>query len=445
MFSRFATRANVAKAVPAVVRRAQSTAAGASRSAVPAVAAGATAFAGAFLYYQEAKCEGTVMSYLDSISSRLANVEAALGINFAADLEKIAAIKVSNPTNLAVKHFDVAYFNTLSVDQKKRLLQIVKSGTCNADSGMGCYAMNPADYDEFEPFFSAVLCDYHKVPASQKHVTDWSLAGVKGLPASGILDVRELGLPPLSMRVRVGRNLADFPLPGAMTKADRVSMESKLSGAFDKLKAKYGGRYYSLTPGSPDFINDDEYKALVKARFMFKDMAADTYLADAGIASDWPYGRGCYVSGDEGFIIWVGEEDHMRIMCMNKNGAIINDTFSRLKESLDTVESIPGLTFAHSAKYGYVTSCPTNLGTGMRASVLMKIPNLCKDGTEAKAKVVCKPFGLGVRGMGGEHTAIGADGTCDISPTARFCISEAEIVTALYNGVKNLKEAEDKA
>jgi len=310
---------------------------------------------------------------------------------------------------------------------------------------MGCYAMNPADYDEFEPFFSAVLCDYHKVPASQKHVTDWSLDGVKGLPASGILDVRELGLPPLSMRVRVGRNLADFPLPGAMTKEDRVSMESKLSAAFDKLKAKYGGRYYSLTPGSPDFINDDEYKALVKARFMFKDMAADTYLADAGIASDWPYGRGCYVSGDEGFIIWVGEEDHMRIMCMNKNGAIINDTFNRLKESLDTVESIPGLTFAHSAKYGYVTSCPTNLGTGMRASVLMKIPNLCKDGTEAKAKVVCKPLGLGVRGMGGEHTAIGADGTCDISPTARFCISEAEIVTALYTGVKNLKSAEDKA
>ena len=231
------------------------------------------------------------------------------------------------------------YFNTLSVEKKKRLLAIVRSGTCNADSGMGCYAMDPKDYDEFNPFFSAVLSDYHKVPPTQCHVTEWSLDGVKGLPAGGVLDVTKLGLPPLSMRVRVGRNLADFPLPGAMTKADRVNMETKLSGAFAKLKAKYGGRYYSLTPGSPDFINDDEYKALVKARFMFKDMAADTYLADAGIASDWPYGRGCYVSGDKGFIIWVGEEDHMRIMCMNKNGAIINETFERLKESLDVRKS----------------------------------------------------------------------------------------------------------
>ena len=130
---------------------------------------------------------------------------------------------------------------------------------------------------------------------------------------------------------------------------------------------------------------------------------------------------------------------------MEPKGKLINGVFERLKTALDTVESIEGLKFAHSEKYGYVTSCPTNLGTGMRASVLMKIPNLCKDGTEAKAKVVCKPFGLGVRGMGGEHTAIGADGTCDISPTARFCISEAEIVTALYNGIKNLKAAEDAA
>lgn len=57
---------------------------------------------------------------------------------------------------------------------------------------------------------------------------------------------------------------------------------------------------------------------------MFKDMAADPYLASAGIASDWPHGRGCYVSEDRGFIIWVGEEDHLRIMCMKK-GTLLNE------------------------------------------------------------------------------------------------------------------------
>lgn len=128
-----------------------------------------------------------------------------------------------------------------------------------------------------------------------------------------------------------------------------------------------------------------------------------------------------------------------------KKGAVLNDVFDRLKAALDIINGMEGLTFAKSDDYGMVTSCPTNLGTGMRASVLMKIPKLCKGGSDANAKKVCKPLGLGVRGMGGEHTAIGADGTCDISPTARFCISEAEIVTALYTGIKNLKAAEDSA
>ncbi len=103
-----------------------------------------------------------------------------------------------------------------------------------------------------------------------------------------------------------------------------------------------------------------------------------------------------------------------------------------LKGALDTVESIDGLKFAHSEQYGYVTSCPTNLGTGMRASVHLKCPNLTADGTDTICKATCKPLGLSVRGLGGEHTPIGADGTVDISPSARFCITEGEIVTSLY-------------
>eukprot|EP00729_Bicosta_minor_P006537 gene6537-12520_t len=400
------------------------------------MAAAAGAAAAATLGFT-AQAEST-MDVLKGISGQLSSIEEA--VVFAPALAKIGSIKKSHPGNLAVKDFDFDYFASLSSADKKALLAIVNSGVLK-----GCYAMNPTDYDKFEPFFGAVISDYHGVPRSQHHVTDWKLDGVAGLPADGKLDVTKLGLPPVSMRVRVGRNLADFPLPGAMNKDDRVAMEAKMQIAFVELKKKYGGRYHSLTPGNPDFITDDEYKALVKAHVMFKDMAADTYLSDAGIASDWPFGRGCYQSEDKGFIIWVGEEDHLRIMCMEPKGSLINGVFERLKTALDTVESIEGLKFAHSEKYGYVTSCPTNLGTGMRASVLMKIPKLCKGGSDANAKKVCKPLGLGVRGMGGEHTAIGADGTCDISPTARFCISEAEIVTALYTGIKNLKAAEDSA
>ena len=363
--------------------------------------------------------------------------------------EKLAAIeanKKSNPDNLACKNFDVEYYNGLSAEDKPAFLACVNSGAENADSGMGCYALQPADYDRFKPFFSKVLAQYHKVGEDAKHVNNWSLEGVEGLPEGGKLDLAALGLPALSMRVRVGRNLKEFPLPGAMTQDDRVNMEAKMCKAFEVLKADpaYGGGYNSLTPGHADFRNEEEYQALVKAHIMFKDMAADTYLASAGIASHWPHGRGCYVSEDKGFVIWVGEEDHLRIMCMYK-GTLLNDVFDRLEAALKVVNGIEGLEFAVSADYGMVTSCPTNLGTGMRASVHIPIPNLTSDGTDAKAKAVCKPLGLSVRGTGGEHTPIGADGTCDISPSARFCITEAQIVTALYNGLKLLKEEEEKA
>ena len=181
---------------------------------------------------------------------------------------------------------------------------------------------------------------------------------------------------------------------------------------------------------NPNLITPEKYNELVKKHVMFKDMAADTYLASAGIADDWPYGRGCWQSDDKQCIVWFGEEDQLRIMCM-KRGTKLNEVFDRLKKMLDTIEfvagaesklpshdyapncfrprSIDGIDFATSSKYGYVTSCPSNLGTGMRASVHVKIPNLTADGTEAKAKAVCKPLGLSVRGTGGEHTPIGTE------------------------------------
>jgi creatine kinase len=126
-------------------------------------------------------------------------------------------------------------------------------------------------------------------------------------------------------------------------------------------------------------------------------------------------------------------------------GSILNNVFDRLETAVKVVENKIDGGCAKSDWAGVVTSCPTNIGTGMRASVHIKIPNLTRDGTDTKAKEIAKPLGLSVRGVGGEHTPIGADGTVDISPSARFCISEAEIVTALYKGISLLKAQEDKA
>jgi len=361
-------------------------------------------------------------------------------------LGRIFVLKRLYPENRAIKHWNNDYFKSLSPELKKALLAVARSGIENPDSSMGLYAMQPSDYDRFKPYMDPVIRDYHNVPAGKNHVTDWNLEGVKGLPAGGVLDLSKLGLQKVSMRVRVGRNLGAFPLPGAMTRDDRTKLEGAMVEAFKKLIAdpKYGGEYCSLTPGHPNAISKERYEKLVKDHIMFKSMASDKYLATAGIASEWPYGRGCYISSDKGFIVWVGEEDHLRIMCMH-NGEKLNDVFDRLRTALNTMESLPACKFAHSKEYGYVTSCPTNLGTGMRASIHIALPKLTSNGKDvSEAKKVCKELGLSVRGIGGEHTDAGEGGIVDISPSARFCIKEAEIITALYLGIEKLM-AKEKA
>jgi creatine kinase len=348
-----------------------------------------------------------------------------------------------------------AWYKELGDEKMKRLIACVKSGLDHPSSELGCYAMQPSDYETLGNFFDRVCNDYHNNAAGDKvHQTSWEVKA-DNLPENGQLDLRNMGLTePLSMRVRVGRNLTSFPLPGAMTKEDRIKFELTMSKAFDQLikDARFGGRVYSLTPhtdwfnvtgvaNNPNFMSQEKYEELVKAHVMFKDMSNDPYLKSAGIASDWPAGRGCYQSSDGGFIIWFGEEDQLRIMCMGK-GFVLNDVFDRLKMALEVVESIDGIEFATSTKYGYVTSCPSNLGTGMRASVHLKLPNLTNDGTDLKVKEIAKKFNLSVRGIGGEHTPIGEDGTVDISPSQRLFISEGEIISQLYQGISILLKSE---
>jgi len=75
-------------------------------------------------------------------------------------------------------------------------------------------------------------------------VNNWDLNKVSGLPKGNVLDVKNLGLGDLSMRVRTGRNLRKYPLPGGMTKNDRINFEKDMERVFEKLKADpaFGGQ-----------------------------------------------------------------------------------------------------------------------------------------------------------------------------------------------------------
>ena len=355
-------------------------------------------------------------------------------------VEKINAIKTAQPQNLMARHFDEAFFRGLDDQKCQRLMEIIASGLENPDSQMGAYAMHPEDYDQFAPMLDPMIRDFHNIPENiaiaQRH--DWDITA-QGCDL-GAIDLR---LKEVSMRVRVARNLASFPLPGAMNKQQRIEFENLAVSAFNQLidDPTFGGQYLSITPGSPHEIDAVEYDRRVSLHQMFKDMSGDPYLNVAGISADWPFGRGIYISSNEDFLVWVGEEDHLRIMTMQRGGNL-NNLFAHLNTGIECLQEILPA-FATSPVYGNITSCPTNLGAGMRASLHLQLPNLTANGTDlTRIKSEAKSLGLAVRGAGGEHSGAGEGGLVDISPSARLGVTEMEIMQRLYEGAAALWELE---
>lgn len=351
--------------------------------------------------------------------------------------KRINEIREANPSNIMAKTIDLEKFAELTPAEQKEVVRIIKSGIDNPDSQVGAYAMNPSDYQTYAWLLDPIVQTYHGVDEQFTQQSDWDL--------NGEFDLRAIDptLQDISMRVRVARNTTDFPLPGSMTKDDRLRFENRMIEVFKKLTTdpEFGGRYVSLTPGSDYEISPNEYDKLVKDHKMFKDMGADPYLNSAGISAGWPHGRGMYESADSNLIVWVNEEDQLRIISMAM-GSDLSVVFKNLKRLLSAVEA-SGLTFALSPRFGNVTSCPSNIGTGMRASVHLKLPDLTKN--EDTLKQIARSNGLSVRGMGGEHTAYGEDGLVDISPRARLGVTEAEILGYLYKGIGEMLKAEQNA
>jgi creatine kinase/arginine kinase len=124
-----------------------------------------------------------------------------------------------------------------------------------------------------------------------------------------------------------------------------------------------------------------------------------------------------------------------------QNGADIGAVFTRLSKACAHIETVAK--FAHDNHLGYITSCPTNLGTGLRASVHVYLPNLGQRKDEFQA--IADKYHVQIRGANGEHTETN-DHIYDISNKRRLGISEVDLVQDMYNGVKALltKELEIK-
>jgi len=120
-----------------------------------------------------------------------------------------------------------------------------------------------------------------------------------------------------------------------------------------------------------------------------------------------------------------------------QKGADILAVFSRLSVAAAAIEKVAK--FAHDDHLGYITSCPTNCGTALRASVHIKLVNLAKDKVQLNA--IADKYYVQIRGIHGEHTETD-DGIFDISNRRRLGRSEKDLVQDMYDGVKAMMSAE---
>jgi len=307
------------------------------------------------------------------------------------------------------------------------LAQCINSGVENLDSGTGVYACDPEAYETFKELFDPVIKDYHKMEKMENHPAV-NLGDPDNLPFS---DVDPSGKYVISTRVRVGRSVDGIPFPPLISREQRKSIEEKAKQAFDQLPGDYSGKFYSL-----ETMSKEEEQQLIDDHFLFRNN--DRFLETAGGYRNWPEARGIFFNKEKNFLVWVNEEDHFRIISMEMGGNL-GRVYSRLVRGVNTIEKIVG-GFAHSDRFGYLTFCPTNLGTTLRASVHIKVPKLQASGELAP---LCEKLKLQPRGVDGEHTE-SKGGVYDISNKRRLGISELQAVREMADGIKQIIEAEKK-
>ena len=299
---------------------------------------------------------------------------------------------------------------------------IIRSGRKNPDSSIGVYAGDAEAYALFALLFDLIINEYHQYGHDGRHARDFdpSHLRVAGFNAT---DERIV-----STRIRVGRNIDGFAFPPAITAERRAALEQQVVEALQSLSGDLAGTYYPLAG-----MDESTRQQLVADHFLFKQ--GDRFLESAGINRDWPQGRGIFHSADKRFLVWVNEEDGLRIISMQKGGDVFA-VFERLSRAVRALEE--KLTFAYDEHLGYLSSCPTNLGTALRASVHVKLPKLSK---RADFKELCLELGLQPRGVHGEHSD-SEGGIYDISNRRRLGVTEVEGVQTLCDGVTKLLELE---
>jgi len=288
---------------------------------------------------------------------------------------------------------------------------------------VGIVAGDEESYEVFADIFDPIIADRHNgFGKNDTHVTDLDFKKIRG----GVFDEKYV----LSSRVRTGRSIKGHSLPPHCTRGERRSVEYIVTSGLSNLTGDLAGTYYPLGD-----MTDEQQQQLIDDHFLF-DKPVSPLLTCAGMARDWPDARGIFHNKDKNFLVWVNEEDHTRVISMEQGGNMkaVFERFCRgLREVENTIKK-GGNSYMWSKRLGYILTCPSNLGTGLRAGVHVKLPLLSKD---KRFDDILDAQRLQKRGTGGVDTQA-TGGTFDISNSDRLGFSEVQLVQQVIDGINNL-------
>lgn len=245
-----------------------------------------------------------------------------------------------------------------------------------------------------------------------------------------------------STRIRAARNISGFGLPPGTTRAERREVEKIVKEALIDMTGELAGEYYSLAT-----MTKEQSDALQADHFLFQIPNPDAMIYACGGVRDWPESRGIFHNKDKTFLVWVNEEDQMRVISMQAGGNV-DQVFKRWVDGVNAVEkavAAKGYKWMTDPHVGMFSSCVSNLGTGLRASMHICLPEILKAVGQDTLDRYCLTMRMQCRGTGGEHTEAGSDGKIDISNWDRIGKSEVELVQVMIDGVVKLISLEERA
>ena len=230
----------------------------------------------------------------------------------------------------------------------------------------------------------------------------------------------------ISTRVRLARNLKDYPFPCKLSAQGREEVIEKVRDAVQNGNSVLAKDFSFIKMSA---LDPRQSVSLVEKRLVSPEFISDTA------------GRALLLSSDESLSVMINEEDHIRLQVITK-GLTLDEAYDTA-DKLDTLLD-ERLEFAFDEKLGYLTQCPTNLGTGMRASVMLHLPALEKSRAVSRIAGNLSKLGLTIRGAHGEGTEP-KGALYQLSNQVTLGISEQAAIENLKNITSQLVAQEEQA